>query len=272
VKTINSQTTSATTGASCIAFYPFGSVYAESPQTLTAGGAMTWSASDTCAAATNWSSYAAAMGLYRTVVGGIKVDVTSSLLNTQGRLYVCHVPMDVANTTTGYNFFPATVGALMNMPYSEEYSLAELCEEELVIPFRRISDVSEHYRDSTYPIANAASPTGAEENANGWCAIICLFVGASLTNVVSFDIEHIIVCEGLQLGNDTILATTPPAPFMPRAMEQIYQLNAGMPVGSVTKDPQQGTWIDSAIRKAKNTLKKAAAVAGFAVEMATLFA
>jgi hypothetical protein len=272
VKSIQSGATSAATGADCSAFIPFGSYYRSNPTGLSAAGIMTWTpATDGYAPATNWSSYQAAMGLYRTVTGGIKIDVTSSLLNTQGRLYVCHVPMDEQQFAGGANYFPTTVGGIMNMPLSEEYSLAELTEEELIIPFRRFSIQSENYRDSAVPVAAGIEAAAATESTFGWCAIILLFVGASLTNPVSYDVEHILHCEGLQLGNDTILAETPAAPFIPQAMAQIYQLNQAMPVGSITKDPQQGTWVDNALSKAKKVMVTTSKVAGFALEAASLF-
>lgn len=272
VKTISSSTTQSATGSSALACYPFGSVCFESPVTFTAAGVATWTpATDSYSSSTNWSNYSSSMGLYRTVVGGVKVDITSALLNTQGRLYVCHVPMDCGLVSTASNYAPTSIGGLMNMPFSEEYSLAELAEEELIIPFRRYSDNSEHYRDSTWPISNSTGSGFAEEMAPGWCAIYLFFVGASLTNPVTYDIEHIIICEGLELANDTILATSPAAPFMPRAMEQIYQVNGNMPVAVVAKDPDQGTWIDTALRKTKNSIITAAKVAGFALEVASLF-
>jgi hypothetical protein len=270
VKTISSSATGAT-GSVCYAAYPYGSIALETPVTFSAGGAAVWNAAtDSYASANNWSNYSSSMGLYRTVTGGVKVVITSSLLNTQGRLYVCHVPMDCGTNSTGSNNAPTTVSAVMNMPFSEEYSLAELCEEELIIPFRRYSDVSEHFRDSTWPVSNSTGSGFAEEMAPGWCAIYIMLVGASTTNVVSYDLEHIIICEGLELATDTILATSPAAPFIPRAMEQIYQVNGNMPIASITKDPEQGTWVDVALRKTKNSIEKAVQYAGFAIDVAAL--
>jgi hypothetical protein len=271
VKSVYPRSTSVTTGADAVGFLPFGQLAMEAAATVASNGAMTWTNGvDVVTPATNWTNYSAAMGLYRSVVGGVKIIVSSSLLNTQGKIYICHCPIDNVASTTGQTFYPSTVGAIMNMPFSEEYSLAELAEEELIIPFRRYSDVSEHYRDSTFP--NGGSTTGnPEENACGWCAVVICIIGASTTNVVTYDVEHILVCEGIELGNDTILATSPSASYDPRAMATIYQVNQAMPVASIMKDPEQGTWIDTAIRKTKNTLKTAAKVAGFVTELALLF-
>jgi hypothetical protein len=272
VKTVYAGATSGTTGADCTSYLPFGQVAREVCAGVTSAGAITWTnGTDSTTSSTNWANYSLAMGLYRTVVGGVKVCISSSLLNTQGKLYICHVPIDNVASTTGQTFYPTTVAALMNMPFSEEYSLAELAEEELIIPFRRYSDVSEHYRDSTFPAGGASTTGNPEENACGWCAIVVLLIGASLTNVVTYDIEHIIICEGIELGNDTILATTPSASYDPMAMATIYQVNQAMPVASIMKDPEQGTWLDSALRKTKNTIQAAAKVAGFVSKIALLF-
>jgi hypothetical protein len=272
IKTVYSFLTSSATGATAAAYYPFGSVFQEQPTSVTAAGVMNWNnATDVYSGATNWSNYQSAMGLYRTVVGGVKIIVSSSLLNTQGRLYVCHVPIDGAASATGSTYFPGNIGSLINMPLSEEYPLAELCEEELIIPFRRYSDVSEHYRDSTFPIGGTATVGSPEESACGWCAIVVLLVGASLTNQVSFDVEHILICEGIELGNDTILATSPAASYDPKAMATIYQINQAMPTATVTKDPEQGSWVDVALRKTKNTIQAAAKVAGFVSSLALMF-
>jgi hypothetical protein len=269
VKSYFAFSTSATTGAFAASLLPFGSYAFEVPASVTAGGAMTWALADTASTVTNWSSYVSAMQLYRTVVGGVKVIITSALLSTQGKLVVCHTPIDNIISQGGNTYFPTNLSQMINMPYSEEYALSELTEEELIIPFRRYSDVSEHYRDVIFPQPATLSSI-SEENACGWCAITICLVGAQLTAPVSVDLEHIIICEGLELGTDTILVTTPAASFDPAAMSAIYQVNQAMPVANVTKDPEQGSWVDSAMRKTKNTFKTAAKVGGFLSEMAAL--
>lgn len=207
---------------------------------LTASGATnvnvpaTWASSSTVP---NISSIRAAFGLARCVAWGVRIYCP---LNTQvagGRIHVCLVPLDYAQSAGYAGAIPNSVSTMQQLPGYQNFSLQTLIDQPLLVT-GRMSDTSGayRYRDVGVPwnLGSAQITAGVESSA-GWLGIQVIVEGAPIS-VSAFSVEVRKHYECLVKGNTGVgvIHASAPMPYQPAVLAATNNIVSAVPAVRVT--------------------------------------
>jgi hypothetical protein len=236
-------------------FTPFVTRAYVQPASITAAGVTTWTSPTTSGVAI-YSGFSNISTSYRPVGGGIRITVDTGLTTASGHIVICHVPLIWDDSYGGLSYLPTTEAQVYQYPLSEKYSMVELTEAPLVVPFRPISDASCIYSSSN---ADNSSFNGALRD-RGWMGIVVFVIGGSASTQV-INVEHLLHIEYLpQPTGNTFFGFGDAIPHPCNLMEGQMAINAGQqtPVCYVeTKDHDEDTLVNLVLRKAATFAKAA---------------
>lgn len=205
-------------------FFPFTAPIVYAPASITVGGTITWGGGTSTNAQqqTNLTNLA---GAVRTVVAGLRITADSSLTTSSGHIWIAHFPY-VVNANTPYNQAPPNEQSFAALPLAEKFSVVELAERPIIVPFRPYDDGVYRFR-APAAMSDTAEPV---ESTPGWCTIGIFISGAA--SGVALNIEVIQHLEYIQRA-DTLygFVDSLPGVYSPQAMVQASQVDAEMPVG-----------------------------------------
>jgi hypothetical protein len=226
------------------------------PASISAGGVTTWSTTPTVTSIALYSGLANIATSYRSVGGGIRITVDTGLTTASGHLVICHVPLIWDDAYGGLSYLPTTEAQVYQYPLSEKYSMVELTEAPLVVPFRPISDSACLYSSTT----NDSASSGGSLRDRGWMGIILFIIGGS-ASTQAVNVEHLLHIEYLpEPTGSTYFGFGDAIPHPCNLMEGQVAINAGQqtPVCYVeTKDHDEDTLVNLVLRKAATFAKAA---------------
>lgn len=229
--------------ASCL-YTPFTNTARWAPLNTTAG-TITWAGGSAIAAPQDLALVDIAT-VYRTVAWGIRITADSSLTNSQGHVWIAHVPNDVV--TTPYGGAPTTEAQVAALPDCEKFSVTNLAQQPIVVAGRPVDDGIYRFR-STAPFATSATTI---ESFSGWCNIIVYLSGA-LANVTALNVEIIQHIEYIQDGSSLYgFIDTIPGAYQPQLMVEASKIDQALPVGI----------LDSVVNTAEGAAELASRVVG----------
>jgi len=167
-----------------------------------ASGSVTWTGASPGAGPSN-ANFDVIAAMYRPVGGGLRITTDTSLTTSNGHIWIVHAPMDAVNSGTYLASLPTTEAQCAQYPLSEKYSLTQLAEQPLVIPFRPMSE----YITQFVPTYNGASISGSPGTNNamqdrGWCSIV-IFSPPASGNATILSVERVVHHEYLPNPNAT---------------------------------------------------------------------
>jgi hypothetical protein len=219
---VSSQLSCDATGYGSKLYLPFSNPCVLTPGSV-AGGTITWAGGTNQTAPQNAALINIATA-YRTVAWGVRITADSSLTNSQGHVWVAHVP---ATTITHlYNHAPTTEAQVAALPECEKFSVTNLAQKPIVVAGRPIDDGIYRFR-STSLLAPGADVV---ESMTGWCNIIVYTSGGLQTT--SLNVELIMHIEYVQDGDSLYgFIDTLPGRYEPQVMVRASETDAAMPVG-----------------------------------------
>jgi len=143
-------------------------------------------------------------------------------------------------------------------PYYRRISLASLCREEIVVPFRFADETAFKYRDIN--ANDAQGSTNAYVNTSSWCNIMVVVEGATL-NSLCLDIDYILHVEALVIatGPGSAGDVRPAEPWSPAILAATKNAAATLDPVVVSDSGSSGmsTW-DKIVRGFNDGLHNAA--------------
>jgi len=211
------------TGYTASAFTGFSNPYIIQPNSTTSG-IITWTSGGTVASAQNGSLTQLAT-TYRTVAWGLKISADSSFTNSQGHVWVAHVPLNLNSAL--YNGLPTTEAQWATCPLSEKYSVTQLATESVIVAARPYDDGIYRFRSDNMLAANS----NIVESATGWCSI-AVFVAGGIATTTTLNIETIMHVEYLQAGSSLYgFVDAVPGPYEPAVMVAASKADESLPTG-----------------------------------------
>jgi hypothetical protein len=169
-------------------FTPYDEVAYNVPSVLSAGGVANWGTTNGASSAVNTNLDLLA-AQYRPVAGGVKITCTQPLTAAQGYMYFCHIPLLLTGGQGNTGDFPTTEAQMAQYPTADRYSLAELCERPIVIPFRKVSDFCTQWHQTN---GSASFPVPGSSNVSdaGWCAVFVFINSGSASVQPTLNVER----------------------------------------------------------------------------------
>jgi len=148
------------------------------------------------------------LGSVRLVAGGIKIQCTSSLLNTTGKVHVAPVYVDSVNRLAAAGWsgvLPGSVAEMFLLPDYQVYPAAALVGDEVIALFDAVSDQGFQYRSTAAPwipvLGTGVQPASTVvDTSYGLMGILVAVDGASTTSPTLLEIEWSLHYEGLMEG------------------------------------------------------------------------
>lgn len=158
--------------------------------------------------------------------GGLRITCDSSLTSSQGHIWVAQLPLDNI-TNAPFLDWPVTEALIASVPMSEKFSLVELSEEPLIIPFRAFDDGSFRFRDSS---TTSFGSTGLlNESTFGWFVPVIMGFGIGSSTV---NIEVLTHVEYIQSSGSTYnFIDAIPCPYDPMEIRSASLVACNAPVG-----------------------------------------
>lgn len=199
----------------------------------------------------------------RTVAAGLRIKFIGSRTTSQGKLHIASYGQCYTQEGHGVYFAPTTPAQFENCPWYGNYSLNEICEQEIVVPIRRTDCGSHRYRAlTTVPSSAIAVPSGAIETCDGWSAIAILIEGANASTAVA-QVEVVYHFEGLLRGDaGSFIAPSPARDYKVSTLEQASRVTSRMPIASYVEDGL------NTARKVITTISQGVSTASRIAEMA----
>lgn len=192
----------------------------------TAAGTIVWAGGTTQTAPQNAALVNLASG-YRTVAWGVRITADSSLTNSQGHIWVGHVPANL--NSAFYNHAPTTEAQMSALPECEKFSVTNLAQHPIVVAGRPVDDGIYRFRSSN--TLNVQS--NVVESMTGWCNIL-IYMSGGIASTTALNVEYIMHIEYLQDGDSLYgFIDTIPGAYEPRLMERASKVDAMLPVGIV---------------------------------------
>ena len=207
--------------------------------------------------------------LVRTVAYGLRLKFVGSRINSQGKIHIACVGNNLATNRYGADYFPRTPAEFENCPWYANYSLNEICEQEIVVPGRRIDASSSRYRRVGLMTGGAAG-NAAIETSDGWSSIVIFIEGALASNTV-VQVEVVYHFEGLLApGSGSFQVPSPAREFQVATLEKASRVSAHLPIASYA---QQGSnSAERIVSMIANGVTSAARVAQVASPLLSLLA
>jgi hypothetical protein len=198
--------------------------YTCGPFSATSGGTLTWTGASYALAPQSTALAQLAVG-YRTVSWGLRITADSSLTNSQGHVWIAHVPQDMKATL--WDGVPTTENQVSQMPDCEKFAITELAQQPIVVAGRAIDDGIYRFRDD----AGIAITTITVESMTGWCNIL-VYSSGGLATTTKINIEYIAHLEYVQQGSALYgFIDTLPGPYQPQDMVVASRIDQSLPTG-----------------------------------------
>lgn len=165
---------------------------------------------------------------YRVVAWGIRITADSSLTNSQGHVWISHIPGNYY-TNLPYYHAPTSEDQFAACPLSEKFSVTELAQKPIIVTGRPVDDGIFRFRTTDNLVSTATNI----ESFNGWCNIGVMLVGG-IDSVTSLNVEIVMHLEYMQDG-DTLYGfiDTIPGAYEPQQLVAASKVDEVMPVGVV---------------------------------------
>jgi len=174
------------------AWTPFEEVAILNPASISTGGTITWSAVTYTQSAIN-TALGDACKQYRPVGGGLRIATNVSLTTSSGYLWVVHIPLMAFGAGFDPANFPTTEAQFAQYPLAERYTMVELNETPLVVPFRRVSDMATQWHSPGG--AGGLSSSGGYSTDSGWCGIFIYENSGQTAAAITFNVERLLHLE-----------------------------------------------------------------------------
>lgn len=215
------------TGFAAWAFSPLPQYFTYNAASISGGGTITWTGG-ALTAYPQQSNLAQLASVARAVGGGLRITVDSALTATSGHLWIAHIPADVW-TSLPWLGFPTTEAQMASFPLSEKFSLVELSERPLIVPFKAFDDGVYRFRDPNN--SGFVATTNNLESSFGWATPVLFAVGMGTSSINVEVISHIeFIQDGATLYSFIDVA---PCPYQPQQMIMASQVEAMAPVGTL---------------------------------------
>jgi len=217
-------------------YSPYEEAAIVNPATVSTAGVLTWNSSSITASAVNTALNAIAVQ-YRPVGGGVRLTTNTSLTSASGYVWVMHMPL--LATTAGYDYgnFPTGEAQMAQYPLSEKYTFTELAERPLVIPFRKVSDLSLAWHPSAAGGSGLPAYTGWLEDT-GWCGIFLFMNTGQTSTAVSFNGERLVHLEYVPGAGSTYygFGDATPEPLNRPVLDRTVNVGQATPIAYVESD------------------------------------
>jgi len=214
-------------GFAAMTFRPFSAGSYTAPASISAGGAITWTAGVT-------TDFSTTMGddfrTIRTVGGGIKLDYESRPDEAAGSVHIALIP-DINHSTQAYgsNYWPSTLTEIANSAWFEDVTVDKLVKTGLSVPFKRIDSSANFYRYNDPSSTSSSISDPSSLLTTGWSNIVVFVTGATPNAV--FDIDCILHVEALKTADSvTFISQTPAKPYKPSLMQVVSSGHASSDV------------------------------------------
>ncbi len=195
----------------------------------TTSGTITW-AGGSIQSLPQYQAYGSVASLGRCVSWGLRITADSSLTNSQGHLWISHMPLNFSQTLPYFDA-PTTEAQSSALPLSEKFSITELAQQPIVIPGRPFDDGVFRFRDVNAQFI--AANTNTVESSPGWCGIL-VYMSGGIASTTAINIEVIEHVEYIQDGSSLYgFVDTLPAPYEPKVLEAASRISEAAPVGLI---------------------------------------
>jgi hypothetical protein len=211
-----------------VGYTPF--IWANNVYSANVGSATSWASTVTTASAQAASLNDLAT-LYRTVSWGLRITCDASLTESQGHLWIAHVPINMGGNAIPVTW-PTTEAQIAQLPLSEKFSLVELAENPLLVTGRAFDDGCYRFRTAT-SADDDVTQVGLE-SSTGWCAIVVL--GFNIPTGSPINVETIQHVEYLQKGSSAYgFIDAMPGVYLPQDMQVASAIDIAAPVGIIER-------------------------------------